>query len=227
MSYKIILDIDKRLFKERIEGFKRYVYELENKFQHDIKNLKMSLDIDELDGEDFITYIESHVDERIMLEDVFINQFRSSTIISVYTLIEFRMNSLAELIGKLLKTKLIVSDLSGNGISRGKNYLEKVCEISFSDLNGYWSPIQDLNKVRNCIVHCESNILESKNSSKLMNIIKSTNGLELKQEKYIVVKAQYLETIIDLSESFFDELVKLSLLRLKDVKEIKEPQAAP
>ena len=77
------------------------------------------------------------------------------------------------------------------------------------------------------IVHCESNILESKNSSKLMNIIKSTNGLELKQEKYIVVKAQYLETIIDLSESFFDELVKLSLLRLKDVKEIKEPQAAP
>ena len=206
----IVFEIHKAIFKNKIEVFRKYAEELEGKFESDLKVIESRFDFDFEDDEgdeDYASYVEFLIDEKRMVEQDFLNQYRSSAIISVNSLIEHRLRVIAELLGKLKSSKLEVSDLSGEGIIRNRNYLEKVCGVDFSHLNKQWSVIKDLSALRNCVVHCEGDITKARASQKLSNIVENTEGLRLERDDTIVFELPYLEKVIDVAEDFFSGVV--------------------
>ena len=78
----------------------------------------------------------------------------------------------------------------GEGIVRAKDYLEKLAKVDFSALNDEWSHLMTLNRIRNCIVHCEGDIKSSTSAAQLQNIVNKTRGLFLRNERYIRVERE-------------------------------------
>ena len=93
-----------------------------------------------------------------------------------------------------------------------KNYLSKVCVIDFPKSSINWNEIKKLNRIRNCIVHSDGEIESSFGKEKLKNIINSTSGLQLRDENEIIVEKEYIERMIDHSESFLLSLYKRALI---------------
>ena len=78
--------------------------------------------------------------------------YRKSTLVSVYSFLESSMNGLCKHLSARHDYPVKLEDLRGKGIVRAKDYLEKLAKVDFDALNGEWSHLMTLNKIRNCIV---------------------------------------------------------------------------
>ena len=107
---------------------------------------------------------------------------------------------------KTCNLSLELEELRGEGIERAKLYLAKLCSIKFPESNKEWNEIQKLNKIRNCIVHADGDIRNTRNTEKLINIIKSTGDVSLNNERSIRIGSTYIPSVIKVAEIFLEHI---------------------
>ncbi len=198
------LDIDVSLnlkanITKRLKGFRAYTNEIEVKFENDIHNLaeKYGLKNTEIEySDDRITKILMSEEYR-NISDVFIETYRSSTLISVYSFLENSMRSFCDIVHVFNEHPIGLRDLAGDGIERSKIYLEKLEKIDFNEINGTWANIKNLNLLRNCIVHTEGDTLNFRNETKIKHIVSGNKYLSLKRDREIVIEREYIDFIIN------------------------------
>ena len=193
--YKMIQSIIKRRTKHKLEDVKQYYEELETKFQRDKKRLSKRYDEEtgngKLDSEIQYQLDEYFSEENYIIENIFLKTFHYSTIVTVYSLLEISLNDLCRFLRNSKKLSLSLEELRGNGIKRAKLYLAKVCLIDFPESNE-WNEILKLNKIRNCIVHAQGDIEDAKSPKTLRNIVASTRGVELENDRFIRIDSEYI-----------------------------------
>ncbi len=205
---KIFADFIKRQARNRLEEFRQYTLEIESKFNSDKNALSNSYDeaVKRL-SEDEIREVDDYFyDNYYMIEEINIDMYRKSTLVSVYSFLENSMNGLCRLLSSRHNYPVMLNDLRNEGIVRAKDYLEKLAKIDFSAINGEWSHMKTLNKIRNCIVHSEGDIKSSKNSSQLENIVANNPSLSLRNERNIKIEREYIDFSINEVEEFLDRL---------------------
>lgn len=97
--------------------------------------------------------------------------------------------------------------MSGNALKRSKVYLDRMAGISTKN----WSDLEDLSKVRNCIVHALGKVEISKDEKHLRQLAKKNIGLSIsgkdsQEEGYLVVSTDYCESAVRVAKKFFDEI---------------------
>jgi hypothetical protein len=104
-----------------------------------------------------------------------------SFVVFVYIEIETRLMRLCNLLHTKLSLPIMAKDLRSQGIERYIEYLSKFLNISKSDLL-LIEVIKNLGKVRNCIVHTNGFLEESKDNKELNRIIDNELYLTEKTE---------------------------------------------
>jgi len=198
--------------RHTLDEMKNYVREIEGKFHNDMKSLRerfhKEINCDEVDPALSDEIAEYYSEENYIIENVYIKIFRYSSLISIYSFLEISMHQLCRHLKRHKNIDIEIEDIKGNGINRYKIYISKACGISFPDTLNEWSEIIKLNKIRNCLVHCEGNISIANSPSKLKNIINNTAGLSLARDKEIVIDSSYLNKSITNIETFIAVLYK-------------------
>ena len=163
---KLFANIIKHQAKDRLEEFRQYTLEIESKFNSDKNALSNSYNeaIKGLSEEETREVDEYFSDNYYIIEEIHVGLYRKSTLVSIYSFLENSMNGLCRHLYASHKYPVKVDDLRCEGIARAKDYLEKLANVDFSALNGDWSNLMTLNKIRNCIVHSEGDVKNSKNT---------------------------------------------------------------
>lgn len=101
----------------RLEGFRKYTEELDAKFQSDKRAIVESYDLsqhkygqDEGEYNDIIEFISDDIYE---IENNFIDTFRKSTLVSLYSFLERQMHQLCKRVEKKNGLPIAVTDCSG------------------------------------------------------------------------------------------------------------------
>jgi hypothetical protein len=137
----------------------------------------------------------------------FPRSLRYSFVVLLFLVIEHQLNQLCDEIKKRKNLPIRASEMSGDALKRSKVYLEKVAGISIKN----WSDIEDLSKVRNCIVHALGKVELSKDEKHLKQLTKKDVGLsisdkESQEEGFLVVSSDYCESSVIVAQKFFDEI---------------------
>ena len=107
------------------------------------------------------------------LLDIFPRTLRYSYITIIYSHVETKLTEICNLIRENNNLSLRLSHLSGSLIEKSKRYISSYASFSLSTID--WSVIDELTKVRNCIVHCNGNILNSRDQQFLRDLCSSNN----------------------------------------------------
>ena len=206
-NHKIFANLVKHSTKYRLEEFRSYTSEIESKFESDKIALAARYDksAEDLSEEDIRAIDDYFSDDYYMIDEIYTGQYRKSTLVSIYSFLEHSMNGLCRHLSARHSYPVKIEDLKGDGIIRAKLYLEKLASVDFQPLNGEWSELQTLNKIRNCIVHSEGDIKASSKAD-LDKLIANTKFLNLRNERYIVIDRPYIDGCITTIENFLGEL---------------------
>lgn len=145
--------------------FKSYISLIEDNFENKIKDSRVLAEralkkIDE-NNEKYDKDYENHLSDSVIeqlyeLEVEFINRFRSSIIIQLYSFLEVELKIFCEKHSKENHKEYSINDLKGsNEIDKIKKYLKQSANIDLSKLPE-WNFINNLRIIRNKIVHNES-----------------------------------------------------------------------
>lgn len=154
------------------------------------------------DRADVLSNLGAYADHAYRFHGEFPMIMRYSHITSIYSFLEYELQQLCEEVIKREKgdINVKVSDLKGFPyISSSKIFLTKIIDGGFTE----WGVIDDLAKVRNCIIHCNGVVEHSSSRSKIGNIIKHTNGIEINDEGRLLIKNEYVGYILDKVQNLF------------------------
>lgn len=125
-----------------------------------------------------------------LFSEVLPRSFRYSCVVSLYSSLEVTMNKLCDELRKRKKLKRSLQDLKekGNVLKRTEKYIERVAEINLPKTPN--NLLNDLTKIRNCIVHAGGDIEGSKGAKKLLQIVNRTPGLSISDDGYLDISKE-------------------------------------
>jgi len=158
---------------------------------------------------------EWYEDQYYQYSEVYPVLFMNSTALSLYSFFEFNLKSLCHTLYVQKKYSKNPDKLTGNNyIEKSKRYLKLYAGIDLTDIEKLWQEITKFQKIRNCIVHNNSNIIKNKGQKiekqPLYQIIKKNKNLELNKEKgtFIIKDDQFLLDFCDIIEKYFVSVVE-------------------
>jgi len=139
----------------------------------------------------------------------------------IYGQFENWLKNLCELDARKGFSKVKVKDLAGNNyIEKSRKYLELVAELNLDDTKSEWQKITQMQKLRNCIAHNQSNIIKDKSipieKQELYKMVSSDKRLDFNKTNgdfYIKESAFLLEAI---------ELIKNYLIKVIEKLKVKK-----
>ncbi|WP_312196695.1 hypothetical protein [Pseudomonas luteola] len=146
------------------------------------------------------------------IEFIYLRMHRYSAVLAAYSFLESSMNKICTMLEKKHGFQVSVGDLSGDGITRCRLYLNKFAKIDFDLISSDWSSLVVLNKIRNCIVHCDGNAELFKNSEGFIKIIESRRDLSFIEKKMVMVSEEFIYKSINSVENTLIYLVESSKL---------------
>lgn len=209
-TIQIDLDDLKNKFHHEIDYFKEYV-----KFNNDkLSSRRAQLDV-------FLKQdIQENPDNEIFLRDIYYmdyiklpSYFYHSSIVSLYSLLENNLNNICDKIQMDTGFVIGLSDLSGsNIIQKARKFLSKFAKIDFMIVDKEWLRISDYQKLRNLIVHQNSQLKSFDLSEKESEDIKTTkkfNGIEIDKHSQIfyITKGEILLDFLALIEKFILSII--------------------
>jgi len=156
--------------------------------------------------------------------DVFTpNLFYKSSLTVLYSFFELSLREIVKSEREKRKISLNINDLKGDGITLYKDYLVKVIGIDLSSIDKFWQEIDKYKKVRNYIIHNESENSDIKKVKLIKEICKKNNYLVFSEEtnEVNIVSSDYLIDFAASIENYFKGL--LMILRPK----LSAQQAVP
>jgi hypothetical protein len=203
-------------------------------FLHDISDFRKHIDkYENLINEEFEKYNEYLYNDKKffeyyqrfgteynlsnLLSEEFPNLHKRSALISILSLFEHKMNILCELYRNILKLTVSFRDMREGGIDQSRMYLEKIVGLDISNIH-WWDDIKNFQKIRNKIVHQDSEIYNE--DLEIISFIKKSEGIELYElsnYKEIRIKKPFLVYCLDTIEKFINELLeKIKSLNAND-----------
>lgn len=135
-------------------------------------------------------------DEFYLIDDVFLPLFLRSSTISLFAFFESELTALCKRLDSAQNQGSIWSSIDGSGIGKAKEYLKSHAGVSFAQLNSYWSNLNNMQNIRNCLAHANGDIAQMSTKPKRDNIkqiVASTNGLTIVEDNQLNVGEGYLK----------------------------------
>ncbi len=220
---KLQIHAQKSNIKSLFSGIREFLEEmndiLEKKHEAVLKRVDNSLKKVNSDAEARLT-MEDHLDDLHRYSDNYSSILMSSTFISAYSMFESELGRLCDAIERRSNYSVSQKDLNGRGILKSKKYLEKVVEINLSNLDSEWHKIIDYNKIRNLIVHNNSNLIKEKtkplDKQESLNIVRNSIYLQYNERgAFYISRIEYINDFCDASEKFLLEILNLTYQKKK------------
>lgn len=138
--------------------------------------------------------------------------FYNSVSISIYSFLEFSMIEYCRLIDNYIEAKKPFKDYSKQGLEKAKEYLKDNFEIDFGTIVN-WSELSKFQKVRNLIVHNDSNIykdydkpLEEQPDYPVLS--KMTDSIDITSSGTIFIKTfEYINTTLTQATEMIESII--------------------
>lgn len=180
-----------------IEELQKYIQNFEKWFEEESIRLEMM----------YREKIEKHSELDPFEEDFLADEyekikkfqryFRYSVMVLIFSILEYLLEEICNVVKHFKDLSLNPGDLKGQGIERAKNFIKKACKLPFPSDSPEWKFIQDLLKVRNCIVHANGKIDEYKEPKKLKDVINRISELDSDEYGYVIIKKELLPKLLD------------------------------
>ena len=198
-KFKHELDYFKDYLKFNNDNFSKRRIQLDNFLKEDI--------LEEPENESF--FKEIYYMDYIKLPSYFYH----SSLVSIYSFLEKSLNSICDTIQRETDFVIGIGDLNGtNIINRSRKFLSKVAKVDFSIVDKEWLRITDFQKLRNLIVHQNSQLQQFNqniSSSNDIKIISRFSGIEVDESnKFFYIKDKIvLSEFIILIEKFMTDII--------------------
>jgi hypothetical protein len=145
-------------------------------------------------------------------EIMFPRYMRYSFIVLLFLNLESLLTRFCDSIKRRNKIAIRSSDLKGDSVARSRTYLHKVAAIP-ELMAPVWNSIEDLSKVRNCIVHTLGKVELSSDQTRIKDIARQGIGLSIGdnglEEGCIVLNPQFcikaVDDVANLIKELFDK----------------------
>lgn len=211
----------RRKFLHEIEYFKEYFSFNNNKIleRNNQLNILMNQDIEEnLKDEDTIRHIYSF--DFIKLPSYFYH----SSVVSLYSLLETNLTEISEKIKKDIGLPIGINDLAGqNIIKKARAYMSKLALIDFEKIDKEWILLTNYQKLRNIIVHQNSQLLTENEDRYITNFKNNEHSkymeLDTVTNIFYIKDKQLIENFLSVIEKFILDI--LNQLAYKKVRNIE------
>jgi len=204
--YQYDMSLSVELIESFIEGIETQAEESIARYEQK----KKTLIVNELPEENYASVMEVHQgldDESWDLQGIFAEYFpsleRRSALITVSGFFEHELDQLCMLYQSEKSFKLALSDLSGKGIDRSTNYLEKVAGLDTHKTSSEWNHIKMIQKIRNVIVHQAGKLYDNQGDpiKAAKNYINQMDSLDGEDE--VVIKNGFLAHVVGIYKQYF------------------------
>ena len=136
-----------------------------------------------------------------VFSDTYPLYLRYSFVVLIYLVLESQLNALCDDIKERKGIPIRATELRGDSnITRCKIYLQKLANLSNID-DKYWETVEDISKVRNCIVHTLGKVELSRDRKRLHEIATENRGLsisniDLSEQEVLVITPEYCQQAV-------------------------------
>lgn len=192
--------------------------DLKYNFEHEISYFKeyLTFNIEKLNTrkEQLDLFLKQDIQEDPDSEDFFKSfyyldyikipsHFYNSSIVSLYTFFETNLNTICEKIQMDVDLVIGLNDMAGsNIIQKARKFLSKFVNVEFEKkIDKEWIRITDFQKLRNLIVHQNSQV--KNNSKEDHKVLAQFNGIKLeKDNSFFIINADLLLEFLSRIEAF-------------------------
>jgi hypothetical protein len=137
------------------------------------------------------------------LKEMYPDAVRCALFTAMYSQFEHCLNKTCKELEPMHDKKL--SDINGQGIKRGYDYLKKVAGIMSPFSNSSWQKLMDLNKLRNAIVHANGVIESAQETRNIVEQINTWAPLTTKDSR-VILSTKFIRTVSDVFHCSAKEL---------------------
>ncbi|GFZ81088.1 hypothetical protein GCM10011531_09070 [Aquaticitalea lipolytica] len=157
-------------------------------------------------ADDYLNHLQDALVEKVIeIDKDFVQSFRASMITQLFSFVERTIQDVCNSYCLMHKKEFGLNDLRGNSeFEKAKLFLIKAAKVDIKELEPHWSYINNLRRVRNCIVHNNCIVFsdEIRKYSTLKSFSKGKYKL-LKKDRNIV----YYHLVFD-DKKFMDEIIE-------------------
>lgn len=220
---KAFPNVDKIFEESRypVDIFEKY-FDYQDKFllkEIDELNEKLKNKISDKDIEEQVHWInlynEFHLD---FLTGTFPDIQNKTSLIILYNTFENSLKSLCNILAKALQTPIAAADLKGDDLVKCKVFFVKLCGIDEKIFQTTtWKEIDCVRKLRNCVVHNDSDISTViKKDKSIIKRFEKIDGFELIDKHFGLIKSDFLRDFLKTINSFYHILHQ----ELKDIQKL-------
>lgn len=133
------------------------------------------------------------------------SRIRYAGIVFLFTIFERRVRALCRLIEETdPKPGPKLDDLRGTLTERLKEFFRIRLSVEVGS-KASWNSIQNLQKVRDCIIHCGGQVSESRDATFLKSLATKDSGVSLSAWGYLLIEARFYDELEGSLFPFFDE----------------------
>jgi len=154
-----------------------------------------------------VEYYDEHYQYLSPYVTVFPRCLWYSFVVLVYLVFESEVGRLCDEINRRRDIRVRLNDLKGDLLSRCKTYLEKLggLNVVSADL---WEKLEDLSKIRNCIVHTAGRYERSNDKKRLQYLAGRVDGLtvdedDIPEESLLMIGPEYCKAVVQDVRRFF------------------------
>jgi len=131
-------------------------------------------------------------------------------LIIVFNTFENNFKNLCKLLGNTLNTPIDYTELKGDEIVKCKLFLIKLCRINYKVFEtDIWKKIDCVRKIRNLIVHNDSDISSIINKDiTIINYFKGCNGFTIIDNQTLgIIDSEFVKLFLSILKDFYKELL--------------------
>lgn len=156
------------------------------------------------DNDEISQFLSEKDAPRLMHDQIFIPMQRYSCIVMLFTTVEREIKRLVDNLDRERgPQKIKISDLKGiSYLPRAKIYLEACYGIKIADCS-YYEALIDMQKIRDCIIHCLGEVALSRDKADLVNLEKKRKGFFAHAAGEIYIDSVCVKQFLDEAWRFF------------------------
>ncbi|PGB34897.1 hypothetical protein COM07_25915 [Bacillus toyonensis] len=213
------------LAKMQLDSIRNYAYEMErmNTFKLEELSKAAEEDVKRLSEEEQDEYWDYRMDEFHELQKTFPSLLRYSIVVSTYSTVEeYLLRIVKPHMAKALGYKGVLElnpnfndklrKLKYKGSLQNKLgiYMNEKMGIQFPFESEEWDFMEDLNIIRNNIVHCNGRIYDDQDPEKVQEVIKSYDTVSISSSNEIVLEQEFILHMISQVEVFLSLIFELA-----------------
>lgn len=207
----LLRSITKHLITSEIEELREVTSLIDNLMTEEVKKFNSRIDkmAQGLSKEEQDEFYGWHSDDYWRLSKAFPNVTAASLFVTNYSFLEYQLIFICKSLHSIKKFPIKLLDLKGEGIFLAQNYLKKVVGISdFPDQTAQWNEICQYNRIRNFIVHNNSQLDDSDRAKAIKLYITNKSSIILDPHDRFELSMTFISEAIDIIEAFSQNFLK-------------------